>query len=340
MSGSRLLDGPFCVRAIRLPGLAGTLSWPGQPELNFAHELAGRVRVIACLDQQPILLHSEKWPDYAASKRRTAATQEEDRLRARRRPGRGVGRGAGYASVQRRRFALRYADATQGVPHETRQPFADGSTQFERILPGPDRMYPDTDSPPQRDRCAIASTTIAGRPAGTAVVARGAIPGGWRAAEYRALPDPTRGSAVGRPGLSTGANLKDVCFFFGEQLKGLRRKGVPIDAVDDAKWCDLLQAMNRNAAWADAWEWLTTLLARSPESSVDALIQHCRLAKPPDGWEGEVREMAATAAMDHPDGSREQRHRFLMGLAMGRLRGRVPAQVVASALGAAREVQA
>ena len=43
---------------------------------------------------------------------------------------------------------LRYVDAADGIPNETRQPFEDGSTDFERILPGPDRMYPDTDSPP------------------------------------------------------------------------------------------------------------------------------------------------------------------------------------------------
>ncbi len=45
---------------------------------------------------------------------------------------------------------LRYVDAIDGIPNETRQPFDDGTTDFERILPGPDRMYPDTDSPPQR----------------------------------------------------------------------------------------------------------------------------------------------------------------------------------------------
>jgi glutamyl-tRNA(Gln) amidotransferase subunit E len=35
-----------------------------------------------------------------------------------------------------------------GVPAETRQAFLDGTNGFERILPGPDRMYPDTDTPP------------------------------------------------------------------------------------------------------------------------------------------------------------------------------------------------
>ena len=38
--------------------------------------------------------------------------------------------------------------AFKGVPNETRKSFQDGTTIFERVLPGADRMYPDTDSPP------------------------------------------------------------------------------------------------------------------------------------------------------------------------------------------------
>jgi glutamyl-tRNA(Gln) amidotransferase subunit E len=38
--------------------------------------------------------------------------------------------------------------AFTGVPNETRKSFPDGTTMFERVLPGRDRMYPDTDSAP------------------------------------------------------------------------------------------------------------------------------------------------------------------------------------------------
>jgi glutamyl-tRNA(Gln) amidotransferase subunit E len=38
--------------------------------------------------------------------------------------------------------------AFEGVPEETRKSFPDGTTIFERVLPGSDRMYPDTDSAP------------------------------------------------------------------------------------------------------------------------------------------------------------------------------------------------
>ena len=38
--------------------------------------------------------------------------------------------------------------AFERVPNETRKSFKNGTTVFERVLPGPDRMYPDTDSAP------------------------------------------------------------------------------------------------------------------------------------------------------------------------------------------------
>ena len=38
--------------------------------------------------------------------------------------------------------------AFSGVPNETRKAMEDGTTIFERVLPGADRMYPDTDSAP------------------------------------------------------------------------------------------------------------------------------------------------------------------------------------------------
>jgi len=49
-----------------------------------------------------------------------------------------------------REVVIRAKEATVGIPSETRQAFRDGTNGFERILPGPDRMYPDTDLPPKR----------------------------------------------------------------------------------------------------------------------------------------------------------------------------------------------
>jgi glutamyl-tRNA(Gln) amidotransferase subunit E len=329
--GFEMLDGPFCVRAVRLPGLAGTLSWPTQPDLNFAHELAGRVKVIACLDQQPILLHSEKWPDYAG------ATREWRRLKDK------VGCTADDAvvvvwGVERdticaaEEIRLRYADATAGVPPETRQPFADGSTFFERILPGPDRMYPDTDSPPQRIVRERVTRLAAGLPE---------VP--WlRETRYRlaGVPLPTVHFLIRRGGArlvdlvarEAQVDVKRACFFFGEQLKGLRRRRIPVDTIGDARWCELFQMMNRIPALTDAATLLVSDMARHGERSVADLVQQQGFGSQPDDWRDELRDLVATRQPDHPNGTREQRHRFLMGVAMKKLRGRVLARDVAQTL--------
>ncbi|NTU52047.1 MAG: hypothetical protein HGA94_06395, partial [Candidatus Aminicenantes bacterium] len=47
-------------------------------------------------------------------------------------------------------IAIRAREAAIGIPSETRQALRDGTNGFERILPGPDRMYPDTDLPPKK----------------------------------------------------------------------------------------------------------------------------------------------------------------------------------------------
>jgi glutamyl-tRNA(Gln) amidotransferase subunit E len=337
--GFEMLEGPFCVRAVRLIGLAGTLSWPTQPEFSFAHELAGRVKVIACLDQQPILLHSEKWPDYAG------ATQElrrlKDKLGCRAEDAVvvlwGVERDTLCAAEEIR---LRYVDACRGVPAETRQPFADGSTFFERILPGPDRMYPDTDSPPQRivrERVTRLAAELPETP--------------WlREARYQqaGLSQATtyflirRGGAriVDRLVRETGIDLRRAGILIGEHVKGLRRQRVPVDAIGEQRWCELVRAMLERPALADAWRTLVTEAARFPERNVEDLLQQTHFQPPAADWQDVVETLVATRHPDHPRGTREQLRQFLMGLIMKQLRGRVPAQQVLAVLQASLERQA
>ncbi|UCF20302.1 MAG: hypothetical protein JSU87_02520 [Gemmatimonadota bacterium] len=52
------------------------------------------------------------------------------------------------AATAARELLIRAQDAVKGIPAETRQAYRDGTNGFERTLPGPDRMYPDTDTPP------------------------------------------------------------------------------------------------------------------------------------------------------------------------------------------------
>ena len=329
--GLELLPGPFCVRAVLLKGLAGTLSRPTQAGLTFAAELAGRVRVIAGLDQAPILYHDEEWPDYPGS----AADLRRLRARLRCDPGDAV---AIVWGVERdtvtamEEIRTRFVDALDGVPNETRQPFADGRTDFERILPGPDRMYPDTDSPPSlitRERVERLRRDLAPRP--------------WeREARYAAVGVPTStihylirrngASLVDRVVASCGADLRAACFLLGERLKGLRRAGVPVTSISDDRWCELFQAMRSRPPLREAWEIIVRRMAGAPSMSVTEILSADGLGEAPEGWLDLVPQQTEAALRELNGGDTERLRRLAMGRCMAILRGKVAARDVAAAL--------
>jgi len=329
--------GDFCVRAVVLRGLARTLSWPTQPGLTFAHELKGRVRVIACLDQQPTFIHNEDWPDYEGSQ------QELERLRNHLECGDDdalvVLWGAADDTVTAaEEIRLRYVDALDGVPNETRQPKPDGSTDFERILPGPDRMYPDTDSPPQaitRSRVRRLQDTLPEPP--------------WEREERYGkvgVPLPTIHFLIRRGGArlvdlvveNCGSDLAWTCYFFGERLKGLRRSGVPVDRISDKSWLALFNSFSRQPALRDAWKEIVSDLAESPD--VDTVLADLGLNRRSDDLPDSVRSAIETEPFQQPSCDNGQLERFLMGCLMSGLRGRVPAVEVATALSSELEVRA
>lgn len=131
--------------AVNLPGFRNILSFFTQPGRGFANEISDRLKVIACLEK-PNMFHSEELnPTLSEADWQKIQTQlnaaendaqilfwtpEEDLETA--------------VETITERCQL----AFQGVPNETRKSRANGTTLFERVLPGPDRMYPDTDSAP------------------------------------------------------------------------------------------------------------------------------------------------------------------------------------------------
>jgi glutamyl-tRNA(Gln) amidotransferase subunit E len=133
------------LQAVNLPGFRGILSHFTQPGKMFADEIADRLKVIACLEK-PNLLHSEELEPVAGeglfqALRKVLNAGEED------------AQVLFWAAKDDVKTALETIEercllAFHGVANETRKGLADGRTLFERVLPGPDRMYPDTDSAP------------------------------------------------------------------------------------------------------------------------------------------------------------------------------------------------
>lgn len=136
--------------AVNLPRFEGVLSFFTQPGKSFAHEIGDRLKVIACIEK-PNMTHSEAFfeddgieplskKDWAAVRSLLKAADGDAQIIV-------------CGPQEDIKTALETIEercrlAFEGVPNETRKSLPDGTTIFERVLPGPDRMYPDTDSAP------------------------------------------------------------------------------------------------------------------------------------------------------------------------------------------------
>jgi glutamyl-tRNA(Gln) amidotransferase subunit E len=111
--------------AVNLPGFNGILSHFTQPGKVFANEIRDRLKVIACLEK-PNMTHTEAFKPVISE-------NDFNIIRT---------------LLNSGKIEERCQMAFEGVPNETRKSLEDGTTIFKRVLPGADRMYPDTDSPP------------------------------------------------------------------------------------------------------------------------------------------------------------------------------------------------
>jgi glutamyl-tRNA(Gln) amidotransferase subunit E len=133
------------VMAVNLPGFHGILSHFTQPGKCFADDFSERLKVIACIEK-PNMTSSEALEPVLSDK-------DWDQVRTLLRSSDNDAQLVFWGPEDDIKTALETIEerckmAFAGVPNETRKTFEDGSTIFERVLPGADRMYPDTDSKP------------------------------------------------------------------------------------------------------------------------------------------------------------------------------------------------
>lgn len=131
-----------------LKGFKDLLHWQTQTDTYFSKEISDRVRVIACLTNIPNMIHSDSKSDTITSsdwqkvKKITNASDNDTMVI--------VWGSEDDVEMAVSEIIIRAKEATIGIPSETRQALSDGTNGFERILPGADRMYPDTDLPPKK----------------------------------------------------------------------------------------------------------------------------------------------------------------------------------------------
>ncbi len=315
--------------AVRLPGFAGLLDQPTQTGIPFGRELAERVQVIACPVHRPFMA----WNGSAVRgglERATTLSHAHWREVER-----ALGADTGDAIVvvwapeadadtAAREILIRAREALAGVPAETRQARADGTTGFERILPGPDRMYPDTDTPPLPISDVLVAEVVAELPEtpwarADRYVGLGLDPGAAQrlsVAPWADLFDDVR-PAAGDTARTVARALQHRLPFHS------RRHAAPPPSAD--RLATVVRALESGVLLPGAIEPALDALVLEPETRAGAVVARFRAS--PDARKAvasRIEEAAARARNEGPPDP-EAALRRAMGEVMRGVRGRVDA---------------
>jgi len=321
------IDRGDVVRGIVLRGFAGILDEETQPGVRFAREFSGRVRVIACLDRLPnIMTTSDLQPsgvspsEIAAGRSRVGARVTDEIVL--------VWGGEDDVETALEEIRIRAAEATRGVPNETRQALADGITDFERILPGPDRMYPDTDSPPiplARSHIDAIADHLPERP--------------WqREKRYEALG---LSEELAYPlAVSPRADLFDrvveeldvrptvAAVTVTQTLKAMRRAGLAVSSLTDERLAEAFACLAAGRFYREALPDVLRALASDEEAGAEDALDRLDLrAADEDEARAVVDDVVARRRADcerllERDATGSRARRLVMGASMETLRGR------------------
>lgn len=315
------------VMGVRLPRFAGILRYRTGPSARFVDEIAGRVRVVACLDGSPNIYHDDD-PELPVSphlweRARTALEVES---------------GDAVVLVWGPEVDVRLAaseigdrarEALEGVPSETRQALPDGGTTFERLLPGPDRMYPDTDLPPieiTSEHVARIRSGMAPRPWDTAERLKSL---GLNSELIRDVERSGRRALFDRLVARNDVSARVLAVLVGQQIRAAERRWAR--HLEDERLVELVALHAEGRFSCEAFPDILSRVGNDREVSVEEAVADVVPAVDSDwSWQD-----AARAALEGGPEWRDvvdlqARRRAAMGIVMGSgLRGRVPGAEVA-----------
>ena len=312
----------FCVN---LKGFRGILSTPTQTGKVFSKEIADRVRVIACLTRIPNILTSESTEEtissFAWNKiRKTVEANSQDAL---------ILTWGNDQDVDTavKEIIIRAKEATIGIPSETRQALADGTNGFERILPGPERMYPDTDLPPLEFSAERIAKLSKENPEPIWDKQNRYEKIGVPKHLHTIISSSPQSSLFDKMVKNYSVPVSWISRLMFEKTTYWRRKQLAIDRISESVWHSFFKAAETNPAILENSDKLFMEFLKIPGIYIDTLIDRYSPPKlQPADLERIIQDALDEEALAIEDP--EKRIRFLMGQVMDKCRGHIPAKVV------------
>ena len=266
----------FRLIAVNLPGFHGILSHFTQPGKCFADELADRLKVIACIEK-PNLVHSE-WlgspectVDFGKVREWLAASNEDAQIIF---WGPEADIKTGLETLEER-CRLAFTE----VPRETRKSLPDGTTLFERVLPGADRMYPDTDSAPIPLPEEYIQKLMKNMPIPVWTRISQMTDWGIPADTHRYLLKKNMVPLIERIHQDLGQSPRMVGIFLGQSLKHLEGQSKPHADFTQQKIYDLFAYIHKNKLDPEIAKPMVAVLMEYPKMDFSSILTSLKFKK-------------------------------------------------------------
>ncbi|MGB9134889.1 MAG: Glu-tRNA(Gln) amidotransferase subunit GatE [Candidatus Bathyarchaeia archaeon] len=314
------------VLAVRLPSFEGLLKRELMPDVRLGTEMADRARFWGRVGG---IFHTDEVPAYGI----TAEEIDELKRVLKAKPQDAVvfvadalenASDALWAVVERSKEAL------EGVPQETRASKPDGTTRYMRPRPGAARMYPETDVPPiQISQSDLDSLRECLPELPEQKMQRLVKAYGLNEKLVKQVLDSEFSQLFEEAVNRSGALPTLVAVVLTETLKALGRDGVEVERVSDGQYLELFRLVGSGEvakeAVPDVIAWLAKHEKARVSEAVEALglgmLLQSELETIVDGLIEENRRLLEERG--------EKAFSVLMGLVMGKVRGRVKADSVA-----------
>ncbi len=264
--------------AVNLPEFKGMLSHFTQPGKMFADEITDRLKVIACLEK-PNMTHSESFEKQISAK-------DFEKIREIMDSGENDAQLVFWGPEADIKTALETIEercrmAFEGVPNETRKSFEDGTTIFERVLPGADRMYPDTDSAP----IPLKNEHIEklGQNLPSDIIDRYHQLKEWEVPEdhYTYIFKKNLFLLMKSIIEDLNVNPRFIGTFLGQKMKFIEGHIRPADAFNDQKIYDLFKFLKQNELKADLAKRMIAIVYEHPKMDFESVLEVINYKKIP-----------------------------------------------------------
>ncbi len=313
------------ILAAMLPGFKGLLKQEIQTNKTFGYELATYAKVFGDVKG---IFHTDELPGYGVTEeelkkiKKILPCKEKDAVVI-------VAGKREKAEKALKAVIKRVKMALNGVPSESRRPLEDGTTEFMRPLPGPSRMYPETDIPPiQINEGLIKKAKRKLPPQPEEIIGQLVKKHNLTYETAKELFIEDKDKVFEEIVEETKVDPKLVASTLLNTLKSLKRNGVDVKKIGKKELIDIFKAIREGMAAKEAIPNIIAFLAQHSDLTLNKALEKLDLV--PISME-EAREIIDSIIKDNIHvlkRKREKAVKIVMGEAMKKLRGKMDGKEV------------